>query len=61
MRNKQLIALPQTFRTEALDVYYQPAEEEYGATAGAQHGQAQSITVLDEYVSSDTESGEPEL
>ena len=56
-----LIALPQTFRGEALDVYYQPAEEEYGATAGAQYGQAQSISVLDEYVSSDTESGEPEL
>jgi hypothetical protein len=56
-----LVALPQTFRGEALDVYYAPAEEEYGATAGAQYGQAQSISVRDEYVSSDTESGEPEL
>ena len=56
-----LVALPPTFRGEALDTYYSPAEEEYGASAGAQYGQAQSITVRDEYVSSDTESGKPEL
>jgi hypothetical protein len=56
-------ALPQTLRGETLQVYYQPADkdEEFGATAGAQYGEATTISVSDEYITSDTESGEPEL
>lgn len=58
-----LNGLPQTFGGESLEVYYQPADtkEELGATAGAQYGDAQSITVSDEFVTSDTASGKPEL
>jgi hypothetical protein len=56
-------ALPQTFRGEKLEVYYQPADsaEESGASAGALYGEKQSITVFDEHVTTDTESGKPEL
>jgi hypothetical protein len=46
-----------------LRVDYQPAEKDegYGATASASYGRDLGISVSDEYVSSDTESGEPEL
>lgn len=56
-----LNALPQTFRGEPLEVFSSPAEEEYGATASAQYGDENSISVTDEYTTTDTESGEPEL
>lgn len=59
--SKLLNALPQTFRGETLQAYYAPAEEGFGASAGAQYGSVNSINVFDEYVTSDTGSGKPEL
>lgn len=59
--SKLLDALPQTFRGETLETYYAPAEEDFGASAGAQYGQVNAITVFEEYVTSDFESGKPEL
>ena len=61
--SKLLNALPQTLRGETLQAHYQPADKEEGdgATASARYGEAISISVFDEYVTSDTESGEPEL
>jgi hypothetical protein len=60
---KLLHALPQTLRGEPLQVSSSPAEEEeeYGASATAQYGDDNSISVTDEYTTTDTESGEPEL
>ncbi|SDT11015.1 hypothetical protein SAMN04488543_3056 [Friedmanniella luteola] len=60
---KLLNALPQTFRGEPLEVFSSPTEEEeeYGASASAQYGDDNSISVTDEYTTTDTESGEPEL
>jgi hypothetical protein len=60
---KLLSALPQTFRGEPPEVLSSPAEEEeeYGASASAQYGDDNSISVGDEYTTADTESGEPEL
>ena len=59
--SKLLNALPPTFRGETLETYYAPAEEDSGASAGAQYGQVNGISVFDEYVTSDFESGKPEL
>jgi hypothetical protein len=59
--SKLLNSLPQTFRGETLETYYAPPEEDFGASAGAQYGTSSTITVLDEYVTNDTESGKPEL
>ena len=64
---KLLNALPQTFRGESLEVFSLPIDEEeeegeeYGASASAQYGDDNAISVTDEYTTTDTESGEPEL
>ena len=61
--SKLLESLPQRLDGEQVRVHYQPADKEegYGATAEARYGRDFGISVSDEYVTSDTESGEPEL
>jgi hypothetical protein len=58
---KLMNALPQTLSGEPLELTYQRGEEEFGAEANAQYGDRASLSVADEYVTSDTESGKPEL
>jgi hypothetical protein len=54
-------SLPKTLGGESLKVSYQRGHEESGPEAVAAYGEVAALSVADEYTTSDTESGEPEL
>jgi len=54
-------SLPKTLGGESLEVSYQQGDEESGSEASATYGDVVGLTVFDQYMTSDTESGEPEL